>query len=234
MLSLLLTALLSYAHAAIELNTKNTILLKSDIVAENTDAAALEIFRLNELRGTRKYPLYLVVDSGGGRIDAGQDFIELVKHVPNLHTITLNAASMASAIVQALPGRRYILQAGTHMYHRAKGSFSGQFETGEVESRLDLGKQLVLILEQTNATRMGMSLAKYKSLVVNELWYVGANAVKAHSADEVVSIKCTPALMREKMTITEDFAVIVLPVEYSKCPLIKSGKLQIQPEQEQK
>ena len=61
-----------------------------------------------------------------------------MKSIPqNIECIAIFAASMAHGILQACPGNRYIAPAGVSMIHRAKGGFQGQFNDGEVESRLE-------------------------------------------------------------------------------------------------
>lgn len=210
----------------IELTPSNAVVLRNEI-NDNTISKLQEELALKVVaRGTKSYTIYIVLDSPGGSIDSGLNFIEFAKTIPNVETVTLFAASMASAIVEALPGKRNITESGILMFHRARGGVSGQFENGELESRLDISKKTVRIMEQKNADRMGLSLDVYKSKVVNELWILGSEAVKTKAADEVVSISCSAALVTSRSVETfEAFMGMTFDVMFSACPLIKAGKV---------
>jgi ATP-dependent protease ClpP protease subunit len=238
---LLLNAILAFAIAfvlavglatianaePIVLTTQNTVVFRGVVTDSAVVQAQLEIYNLQQRRGLKNYPIYLVFDSPGGSIDAGLSFIEGVKLTPNLKTITIFGASMASAIAQALPGSRLLTANGTMMFHRAQGSFRGYFEKGEVESQLEVSKAMVRSMEQTNASRLRMSLADYKSLVVNELWLFGSNNLTYRAADSIVDIVCTRELINKKVTSKEDNVFAMLfggggEVTFSGCPLLRA------------
>ena len=129
---------------------------------------------------------------------------------------------MGSAIVQGIPGKRLISERGEQMFHRARGQFRGQFETGEVESRLKRAKSLVNALESRNAKRMGLSLADYKQKVVNELWLYGSENIAQNASDEVVRIVCNRPLIdkRESHSVRALFGSRTSI--FSGCPLIRN------------
>lgn len=149
-------------------------------------------------RGKKKYPIYIYVDSPGGGVYAGLKFVEFIKTVPNVHTVTSFAASTAAGIVQANPGKRYGVGMNIMMFHRASGSVSGQFENGELEQRLAMWKQIVRSMEEDNAKRVGMTLQQYKDRIVNEWWTFGSDSVKQNTIDEIVTVKCSHALAAKK------------------------------------
>jgi ATP-dependent protease ClpP protease subunit len=173
-------------------------------------------------RGKKKYSIYLVMDTPGGSIAAGESFIEFAKTLPNIHTISLFAASMGSAIVEALPGNRLITASGIMMFHRAKGNFRGQFETGEVEAQLKFWQQMVRSMEARNAKRMNMSLADYKDKVRNEWWSRGGNAVIDGMVDEVVTVKCSQVLIDKREVGFTKGLFGASSAVFSGCPLIQN------------
>lgn len=207
------------------LGTANTVVLRGEINDESATSAALQILNLANQRGDKNYPIFLVLDTPGGSIDAGESFIEIAKSVRNLHTITLFAASMGSAIVEALPGNRYILDSGILMFHRAKGGVSGQFETGELETRLDFYKRFVRRMEQRNADRMNMSLADYKTAVKDELWMTSGDAIERGGADRVVTVTCTNALIEKQESVTVEAFIFRITLNFSGCPLLRAGTI---------
>ncbi len=185
----------SSSNKSLELNEHNTMLYNAEVTGETVGIASEILQRLVDERGEQDYPIYLVLDCPGGSIYAGEQFIQYAKTIPNLHTVTVFAASMCAGFVEALPGKRYIVENGVLMFHRAQGGFEGYFEDGEVESQLALWKAIVRTMEIRNASRMSMSLADYKAKVVYEWWMYGAGAVESKGADELIDIKCTRELI---------------------------------------
>lgn len=206
----------------IVLTTTNSYTFRGEVTGESISKAEAELVRLNKDRASATYPLYLVLDSPGGSIYAGLSFIEFLQTIPNLNTITIFAASMASGIVEATPGKRYITRVGILMFHRAKGGFQGQFEQGEIESELKLWQSIVLTMEQASADRIGISLAAYKAHAMVEWWLLGREAVQEGAADQVVRIKCTQRLIDSTATETIEGLFTSQDVKYSKCPLFQA------------
>lgn len=208
---------------AIELNSKNTVVFRGTVDSQNVLTASLDLAAKALKRGTADYPIYLVLDSPGGSIDDGEDFIAFAKTFKNVQTISIFAASMASAIVQALPGKRLITENGILMFHRAKGGVSGQFETGELESRLAFYKNIVRSMEQRSANRMSMPLSEYKAKVKDELWLVAKEAVAQKAADAIVAIECSQELIDAKTAGFVQVFIFQIKVEYSGCPLLRTA-----------
>lgn len=145
-------------------------------------------------RKNKNYPIYLYINSPGGSVYDGLKFIEFAKTIPNLHTVTSFAASMAAGIVEGLPGKRYGVENNIMMFHRATGSVSGQLEDGELEVRLKLWKQIIRSMEQTNADRIGITLQDYKSRILNEWWTFGQDSISTNVLDQIVVAKCSTKL----------------------------------------
>jgi ATP-dependent protease ClpP protease subunit len=218
----LLVGLSSFAET-VNLGTANTVTLRGEVNDDSAQTAAIELMTLNAIRGNATYPIYLVLDTPGGSIDAGESLIEVAKTIRNLKTISIFAASMGSAIAEALPGDRLMTSNGILMFHRAAGRVSGQFENGEMESRLDFYKQMVRRMEKRSADRMGLSLARYKKLIKNELWLTSDSAVSSGAADRIVEVVCSPALTSQTQSIQVEVFIFMIEVEYSKCPLLRNG-----------
>lgn len=219
--ALLLLSLNSHAESII-LTTANTVTFRGVVAGGTVSQAMLQLTDLAKIRGKANYPIYLVLDSPGGSIMEGLDFIEYAKTLPNIHTITIFSASMASAIVEALPGKRYITNTGILMFHRAKGSVEGQFEEGELESELAFFKSIVLGMETTNSARIGITVQEYKAKVVNEWWLYGKQAIDQGAADSVVSIICSTQLVESRAVTLFETIFGAFKVTYSGCPLFRA------------
>jgi len=158
----------------------------------------------------------IVLDSPGGSIYAGLNLISLMESIPQkVNCIAIFAASMAHSILQACPGNRYLASNnGVVMIHRAKGSFSGQFNDGEVESRLKTWSHIVMTMEKTNAARMNYAYEEYKSKAKDEWWCTTAQCIKQNFADALVNIRCSKELFRKKVRLGR--------YTFSACPLLRS------------
>ncbi len=207
----------------ITLTPENALAFRGEVTDASISDAERDLLGLITKRGDGAYPIYLVLDSPGGDVDSGLDFIRWAKQYPNIHTVTIFAASMAAAIVEGLPGQRYMDERGVIMFHRAKGGFQGQFEDGEVESRLGWAKDIIRSMEQANADRMQLSLADYKRQIKDELWLFGDKSVKQHATDMIVQLKCSPELIAQKNKVSVQMMFLTMDFEFSKCPLLRSG-----------
>lgn len=210
----------------IHLTTENTITLRGEVNESSVSQVQLELSKKSNARVLPSLsPLFLVIDSPGGSIVDGLALIEFAKTIPNLHTLTLFGASMASGIQQALPGNRYVTNTSVIMFHRAKGGFNGQFGEGEVESQLNMAKDLVSILDNANASRMKMNVETYRSLAKDEYWIVGKNIMGKNGADELVNVTCSPALIEASTVQTFQVFIFRMSMKFSNCPLIRSGEV---------
>jgi ATP-dependent protease ClpP protease subunit len=212
---------MSFANAKSPfLTTYNTCTLQESVNVSSMYELKKCLDEKVKRRGYKKYPLYLYINSGGGSIHAGLRFISYAKTVKNLHTITEFAASMAAAIVQSLPGERYILEHGVMMFHRARGGFRGQFGEGELESRLKLWQAIVKNMEMVQAKRIGISLEEYQARRMNEWWLYSFMAVDQNTADSIVSPVCSIELSASRRVQKRRSFFGVTEYEVSDCPLV--------------
>lgn len=204
----------------IKFTTNNVVYINGPIDANSMVQAKKALFTQTFKRGSSPYKIYIVLNSPGGSISAGESFIRYAKSFKNIETVTIFAASMAHAIVQALPGKRYAVEDAILMAHRAKVSLSGQINDGELESRLRMIKAMVTSMEIRNANRIGVSLLTYKSKVVNEWWTYGEESVKQNIVDQLVLTSCTPELAKKEITIYKRSFFGTTKIKSSACPLL--------------
>lgn len=204
----------------IELNTFNVCSLNDEVntstMASLKDCIADKVIK----RRSKKYPIYVYLNSPGGSVYDGLRFIEFAKSVPNLHTITEFSASMAAAIAQGIPGKRYVTNKGIFMFHRASGGVRGQFEDGELESRLKLWKKIVREMEQMQADRIGINLEEYKKRRKDEWWLYGKENVDQKVSDGVVNVSCSHKLMSQRVKKTQTTLFGSFEYVESLCPLL--------------
>lgn len=198
------------------LQDKNTVVFRGVVDDDTVTKAQVELAE----KAKAGRPLYLVLDTPGGSVEAGIDLIEHAKAlgVP-VHTVTIFAASMGFQTVQGL-GNRYITSMGTLMSHRARGGMSGEFP-GQLDNRISWIKRITEILDLRAALRMDMTLLNYQNKIRDEYWTVGADAVRDKAADKVVNVRCGAGLDGTTTeTVNTMFGAVKLVM--SKCPLIRA------------
>ena len=193
---------------------ENTLLFKGAIKDSSVAKFGTRLLKMSSAARSDA-TFYIVLDSPGGSIYAGLSLISLIESIPQkVHCVAIFAASMAHAVLQACPGKRYLsTNNGVVMIHRAKGMFMGQFNDGEVESQLRLWRNIVSTMEVRNAKRMNYSMKEYRKRSKDEWWCSNKNCLKERFVDEIVRMKCSKYLIREKIRLNKHYY-------YSACPLI--------------
>ena len=177
----------------------------------------------------QNYPMFLVMFSPGGSIDAGIEMANVLKSLNRpVHTITVFAASMGFQTVQQLDNR-YILSLGELMSHNARGQFSGEFgqDGSQIDSRYQHWMRRILSLDKQTVKRTNgkQTLKSYRKAYENELWIMGEEAVKEGYADAVASVSCDSTLKGtyEETYVRRYFGFkVTFVITKSKCPLILS------------
>lgn len=202
----------------ITLKSDNMVSLNDQVSGESVTRAMLDIQRLNLFESNE--PIYLVLNTPGGSIFAGIDFIRFAKSSRRpIHTVTIFAASMGFQIVEALPGIRYMAESGVLMSHRgAVGGVSGQFP-GELNVRVEFYGKVTEELDAGVAARAGITLKEYQALIHDEYYALPGKAIKDKFADAQVAVACDNSLNGiHNLEVNTMFG----PVEviFADCPLI--------------
>lgn len=205
----------------ITLHDYNTVSLNMPI--EGSSAKALEKALLEKSDALGKNDvIYLVLNSPGGSVDAGNEIIEVAKGLPQrVDTITLFSASMSFHLSQSL-GNRYITSGGTMMSHKAAvGGISGNIP-GSAFTRLYYFLEMVTRLDSIAADRAQMNIEQYQNLTANELWMGGEQSVDLKFADKVVAVHCDKSLRGPGAKQHISMFFFTADVQFDKCPLITS------------
>jgi len=208
-----------YTKKTIELDVNNSITLRGEISESSVSKVISEFLKLKKNNPEK---VYLVIDSGGGSVSAGEDLINFLKTQKIVSIICMDCYSMAHAILQASINPRLVIETNKLMAHRATVGLQGQIGEGELESRLGMVKELVKNMETRNAKRIKVSLETYRKKAKDEWWTVGQQSITQNIADKIVSISCTDELMEQTETITKTIFIFQVESIYSKCPLIRS------------
>lgn len=215
---LLLFSVTALSANEITLTDQNTLSLNGPVTGQSVTGLMVELNRLNQIQ--TEEPIYLVLNSPGGSVYAGFDFIRYAQTSRRkIETVTIFAASMAFQIVEAM-GTRNVTAFSTLMSHKASGGFSGEFP-GQLDSRYQ--HVLSHIAEQdkevVSRTKGKQTLESYQKLIQNEYWANSERSIADGFADNKVSVTCDASLAGERSEEI-DLGLFSLQVNFSKCPLI--------------
>lgn len=203
------------------LNTKNTVLLRGAISGSSMISVTHNLLDAIAERGNKDYPIYLVIDSPGGEVFAAMNFVDFFSQFDNIKTICMYCASAAHMIAQLMPGERLVQETGFYMAHRARATFSGQFNPGEVEQRLKLVSSYITDIEKRVAARIGISLREYRKRITNEWYSTAGQAIEENVTDHVVKLECTNALINKRVKTTIQVMIFSKEIITSGCPTLK-------------
>lgn len=215
----------------IVLSKSSTLVLNGPVtgpsIADLSDAA---LQMSNKLPAGQ--PIYLVLNSPGGEVQTGSEFIQLMRNIGRpVHTITLFGASMAFQIAEQL-GTRYVVEDGTLMSHRIKGGVEGEFP-GQVVNRMNYTLQWSGNMDERIAKRAGITVEKYQEMINDEYWCAGKGCLADNFADKIADVGCDNSMTGHHTVHLNPMEAIMggqfmlggppdITVTYSDCPLITS------------
>jgi ATP-dependent protease ClpP protease subunit len=142
-------------------------------------------------------PLYLILDTPGGEVTSGNQFIETITSLEQpVDSIVIFAASMGFHFTQNT-NKRYIVNSGVLMSHKMRGGVEGEFgqPDSQLDKRYELWKGISRRMDEAVVKKNGkMNLEQYWKLVENEYWCEGQKCVNDGFADEVVQVRCGKTL----------------------------------------
>lgn len=221
--------LLSFSKMAksetVTLTKDNHVFFSGKVDDASVAKAQIELADLSTDKSKHEV-IYLVIDSPGGSVPAGNRLIDFANSLPQkIKPICLFCASMGYHMFQNLD-ERLVYSSSELMSHRVSiGGLGGQVP-GEAVTRLNMIISTSNQMDQKVAKRIGVSVKDYQKLIYDELWLSGDEAVRINHADKVVKIKCSNDLI--KSTTKQSFNTMFgsISAEFSKCPLI-SGPIEL-------
>ena len=220
LLALLLTFSISTQADTVVLSDQNTLSLNGPVDGNSMTSLMVKLQALNKI--DTKEPIFLLINSPGGSIYDGFDFIRFAQTSKRkINTVTLFSASMAFQIVESL-GIRYVTSYSTLMSHRAAGGVSGIFP-GPLDTRYShilshIKEQDNLVVQRTKGKQ---TAASYATLIQNEYWANSERAISDGFADIEVSVSCDKSLEGSHNELI-DLGFFALDVKFANCPLITS------------
>lgn len=218
----------------IVLTSTNSVALNGAVMSNSVSDVLLKVRELDSATPSTD-PIYLILNTPGGSIDAGISMIEQLNSMNRpVITITLFAASMGFQTVQGVHGKRYITENGTLMSHRPKGGFEGEFSAtdgggSQVNTRYEYYRERVARMDRKAVERSTkITYAQYETMIASEYWCDGQNCVDKGFADKVVTVMCDKSLNgTTRKTQTSSFFGMEMTSESesANCPLITGSPM---------
>jgi ATP-dependent Clp protease, protease subunit len=183
------------AAPRLTLRKNNTIVLDSEFTSVSVAKLALQARDLDS-KLKKNEPLYLVMNSPGGSIEAGLELIDNLNALGRpVHTVSIFSASMGFHTIQGINGVRYVTPTGTLMSHKASGSFEGEFP-GQLDNRYHYYLRRLEKLDDLVIARSRgkLTLPSYKTMYENEFWCEGDDCVEFGLADVTTLVACDKSL----------------------------------------
>lgn len=215
----MLSATLSVSSDTITLTEDNHIVFSGEVSDSSVANAQIKLGQLSA-RLSKSDVIYLVLDTPGGSVSAGNQFIDFAKALPQkIKPISIFAASMGYHFFQSFD-ERIMQSSSTIMSHRVSlGGLSGQIP-GELITRLNSIIATSNQMDDVAAKRVGLSREAYQKLIHDELWLNGQDAVRLGHADRLAKIRCSNDLITGTRVETVRTMFGPLDVTFSTCPLI--------------
>jgi ATP-dependent Clp protease protease subunit len=204
----------------ITLTESNHVMLDGPVDEASVTALLVELSKLLLARKGNS-PIYVVLNTPGGSVDAGHRAYEFIKGYKGIHTVTINGYSMGAILAQLVPGKRYMVETGTMMFHRMTMGVPGRGTPDQMATRVAKAAEMERSVEVKVALRTGKPVAELRALFNAELYLSAAAAVQGNFADEVIILKCSKELIDKKVSkLVEMPFMPPMATEVSACPLL--------------
>lgn len=138
--------------------------------------------------GKSKEPIFVLLDSPGGSVDVGNEFISLMQAADGpVYTVCVGLCASMAAVILEHGTKRFALDRSTIMFHDASGGTRGSL--GEMNSILQFYRRAV---EKTNryiAERSSMKYETFMELQKDNLWIDAEDAKTLNLIDDLVRLK---------------------------------------------
>lgn len=161
------------------------------LLLENVNKQSINplVSKIKEFAKTPKEPIYLVIDSNGGSLDAGQKLIDAIrgaKATRGLKTICIvtdDALSMA-AVIASYCHQTFLQPNATMMFHEASYGIEGSATT--IRTYVHYTDKYLISWEKRIAKQLGITYEQYVDLRRDSLWLTADEAVEMGFADGLI------------------------------------------------
>jgi ATP-dependent Clp protease protease subunit len=142
--------------------------------------------KLLALEGESNDPIWLMIDSYGGSVDAGYILIDTIKGMKSpVYAVVVSKAYSMAAIITAYCAKRYIYPHATMMFHEA--SYGAIGEDPSIRSRVEFNVRYLDRIHLELAKILKLPTKKYRERIRDAWWVLAQEAVNANMVDAIVT-----------------------------------------------
>lgn len=219
-LGILLCTAAPAATSSIKLTENNHAILSGPVTDKSVAGVQVELGKI-AAKNPAGSIVYLVLDTPGGSVFAGNQLADFGKSLPVLiKPICLFCASIGYHLFQSFD-ERLVQPSSILMSHRVTLNGIGGQIPGELVTRIKFYTDISDEMDRVVSKRVGMTFDAYRAAIYDELWLTGQQALAAGHADKMVKVHCSGELLKGKRTEQINTIFGSVTVTFSKCPLIQ-------------
>lgn len=147
-------------------------------------AAVINQIHAKQHEGTKLQPLYLVIDSPGGEVQAGLRIIDAIQQSKRpIITVDVGLAASMAAYIFEHGHARMMNPHSTLMFHLASMGMAS--DLGRLDSQLQYTLKVMRGLNQQVATRSGIPLDEFEKRIIQEWWVLPEEASQSKLVDSI-------------------------------------------------
>lgn len=172
----------------LKVDWKRTVIIKGPIRDENIDQVVEYMTNLEE---NSAEPIYVLIDSPGGSILAGERLISAMESAKGpVYTVCTGLCASMAAVLHAYGTKRYAQNRAILMYHDAAGGFEGNF--ARMKSQFTLVQRKVDKVDEYICYRAHIDCKEFRNKKLNETWLDAEDAMSMGFVDAVVKTLGNP------------------------------------------
>jgi len=215
------------AASTITLSANNFVSLVGPVTASSVNDVIKSFSSkgvIDYMEDNKKINLY--INSPGGSVFAGNHLVQYIKTLQDtnidINCIAQNFMSMGFVIMQSCTNR-YVMFDSIGMQHQMSLGLRGNIENIRTHfSLLDRINNAIIDIE---IAKIKMDREVYLKKILSDWWLFGEENVKEGVADKLVTVKCIPSIINEKVKRTDSIFGIDFSIELNKCPILMDIKL---------
>jgi len=215
------------ASTTITLSSNNFVSLVGPVTASSVN----DVIKMFNSKGVNDYiednkKINLYINSPGGSVFAGNNLVQYIKTLQDsnieVNCIAQNFMSMGFVIMQSCTNR-YVMFNSIGMQHQMSLGLHGNIEN--IRTHFSLLDRINNIIIDMEITKIKMDRELYLKKILSDWWLFGEESVRDGVADKLVTVKCVPTIIHEKVKRTDTIFNIDFTIELNKCPILMDIKL---------
>lgn len=179
---------------------------------------------IDYMEDNKKINLY--INSPGGSVFAGNHLVQYIKTLQDsnieVNCIAQNFMSMGFVIMQSCTNR-YVMFDSIGMQHQMSLGLRGNIEN--IRNHFSLLDRINNVIINMEITKIKMDREIYLQKILSDWWLFGEENIKEGVADKLVTVKCVPSIINDKVKRNDSIFGVDFTIELNKCPILMDIKL---------